>query len=816
MVVVRGEVTDSIGEPLAFVTVMVDDNSGKGVFTDIEGHFKLTLSQLPQSLTFRYVGYRTLRIEQATLSTYAGKTLPVVLERVAYDLPEAVIMAGENPAHRLIRNAVARRHRNNPERQGNYLCNTYNKVIFDMVPVRSAFEQSMSKRDTSKKTVRQEMMAFEMIEKAVVERHMFMTESVTERTFMPPNIVRERVLLNRVSGVDGAGLVALANQVQPFSFYGDYLRFLDRDYVNPISPGSTERYFFNIEDTITSGVDTTWVIAFRPRKNKVFEALEGVLHLSSKGWAMQSVRAEPSGPARNIRLKIEQGYQLVEAAKGKSDTSWQWFPSQLNFEISMPAEPYLSVAAYGRSFISNVQLGQKVKMGKFDAEMPLLIEDKAFTKSDTTWGKWRSEGLLSKKENRTYQFMDSIGQELELDQVVKAMDYLITGRLPMWENAPINVELNHLLRVNRYEGLRLGFGISNAQERALRRQKTLEWGGNVAYGFRDKGFKYSAYGLWRIFRGWDTRLRMAYRHEIVEPGAVYELNMTSFTNRSFYAQRMDYTNEWLGMLSSRLGRFFHGALTLRQERRRTGNYTYTYGLPDNPVHDRFRFAEATAWLRFAFGEEQESVLGRSVVQNLRVPAFEVAYTRSLPNQFGGDYQYTRAVAALYQNVTTRRMGRTLWRIEAGMVTPQVPFARLFSTNQPVGGGVTTFVIANTFQTLSNSLFLSDRFLHVFFNQQLGPGLYKRKYSSPMFSVLFNAGWGQMSSTQRSLIQEIDFDVLDQKHIEAGLQIDNILLLNYTNIAKIGFGVATYYRVGQLQSDVWWRNIVPRPVVRFNF
>lgn len=86
----------------------------------------------------------------------------------------------------------------------------------------------------------------------------------------------------------------------------------------------------------------------------------------------------------------------------------------------------------------------------------------------------------------------------------------------------------------------------------------------------------------------------------------------------------------------------------------------------------------------------------------------------------------------------------------------------------------------------------------------------------MFSVLFNAGWGMMSSTQRSLIQEIDFGVLDQKHIEAGLQIDNILLLNYTNIAKIGFGVATYYRVGQLQSDIWWRNIVPRPVIRFNF
>jgi len=67
-----------------------------------------------------------------------------------------------------------------------------------------------------------------------------MVESVTDRNFMFPNTVQENVLHNRVSGFTNTGLVALANEVQPFSFYGDYLHILDKNFVNPVSPGSTE------------------------------------------------------------------------------------------------------------------------------------------------------------------------------------------------------------------------------------------------------------------------------------------------------------------------------------------------------------------------------------------------------------------------------------------------------------------------------------------------------------------------------------------------------------------------------------------------
>ena len=36
---------------------------------------------------------------------------------------------------------------------------------------------------------------------------------------------------------------------QQFSFYDDFVRFAEEEFVNPISKGSTQLYFFNIEDT---------------------------------------------------------------------------------------------------------------------------------------------------------------------------------------------------------------------------------------------------------------------------------------------------------------------------------------------------------------------------------------------------------------------------------------------------------------------------------------------------------------------------------------------------------------------------------------
>lgn len=334
---VQGIVTDPEHNPLAFVTVLINNEPGKGVLTDIEGRFRIEPDIPIRSLGFRYVGFEPRVVSLEDWEKTPGRELIVVLQAADYALPEAVVRAGENPADILIRKAIANRRRNNPELRRSYTCATYNKILFDPLPHREVFEKQFQGKDTSKASIRESRENFAKMEQAMLERHGFLMESVTERSFLFPNQVQEHVRLNRVSGFRNAGVVALANMIQPFTFYGDYLTILDKNFVNPVSPGSPGLYFFNIEDTLYAGPDTVWVISFHPRKDKVFEALEGVLHLHSRGWAIQNVRARPASTG-NLQLRIEQAYQMVATENdgqpvenGTIDTNpfaFQWFPAQ--------------------------------------------------------------------------------------------------------------------------------------------------------------------------------------------------------------------------------------------------------------------------------------------------------------------------------------------------------------------------------------------------------------------------------------------------------------------------------------------------------
>ncbi|MBK9336776.1 MAG: carboxypeptidase-like regulatory domain-containing protein [Lewinellaceae bacterium] len=717
----QGIVTDPQGTPLAFVTVLLNNEPGKGVLTDIEGRFSIGADVAVRRLGFRYVGYETRVVEAEFWQKTSEKLLVIVLKPTELALPEAVVRAGENPADILIRKAIANRRRNNPDLHKSYTCTTYNKVLFDMVPNRAIFEQEYAGKDTSRESVRDAWTRFDKMERNTRDRHVFLMESVTERSFLFPDMVQENVLLNRVAGFQNAGIVALSNMVQPFSFYGDHLTILDKNFVNPISPGSPNLYFFHIEDTLYTGPDTVWVISFHPRKGKVFEALEGVLHLHSRGWATQNVRAQPANPG-NLHLKIEQAYQMVDGGLGRADTV-QWFPAQLNFELEIkkyPA-PFVGMRGSGRSYITDVRLGAPVRLRDMNPEMPVILLPEANSRSDSAWMRWRGLAPLNDKESRTYVWLDSIGKSEKFDNTADLTGFLTTGRLPIGGSF-VSLDLRNLLKFNEYEGTRLGLGLSTGQARPLLPHRRLEVGANLGYGFRDKGWKYGGYALWRIMRSRQTQLRISWRRDLLEPGAPYEISAPALFDRSLYARRMDRTDEFAASVGSRLGRFFSAEGIFRKQELRPG-YAYRYGTDDSGFADQFRFTEATLFLRFAHGERPRTFLANDIGSTQRLPVVELAYTRGWRGLWQGEYNYERWTAAVYHAFFLGRLGRSRWRVEAGIASADAPLAKLYTLNQTGrrdGWGLNLFVLPNTFQSLPDTAFLADRFVNFYFAQEIGP------------------------------------------------------------------------------------------------
>lgn len=804
----HGTVTDPQGNPLAFVTVLINNEPGKGVLTDIEGRFSIETGMDVRALGFRYVGYEPRVVEAGFLEKTPVK---IVLQPADYALPEATVLAGENPADILIRKAIANRKRNNPELRRAYACKTYNKILFDALPARAVFEAQLAGKDSSKSEVRETREKFDRLEQNMQEHHAFLMESVTERSFLFPNKVQENVLLNRVSGFTNAGLVALANMVQPFSFYGDYLTIIDKNFVNPISPGSPGLYFFHIEDTLYAGPDTVWVISFHPRRGKIFDGLEGVLHLHSRHWAIQNVRAQPA-QAGNLELTIEQAYQLV-----RGDSSAEaWFPAQLNFEMAFkkyPA-PYLGVRAAGRSYITDVRLDASPRMRDFNPEMPVLMHPEAENRTDSSWTRWRTLAPLSAKELRTYRRLDSLGAAKNFDRLSSLMDILVTGRAPIGGSA-LSLDLRHLLKFNEYEGTRLGIGLSTAQARPLRPQRRVELGANIGYGFRDKAWKYGGYALWRISPAGQTQLRLGWRRDLQEPGLSYELPPPALVNRALYASRMDQVDEFSAILSSRLGRYFAFSGVFRRQALEPG-YAYRFASSDSGLTDRFQFTEGTFFLRYANGERGSAFLGADVGTVQRLPVVELAYTRgewkdTRPEVSGPKAGYTRWTAAVYHSFFLGRLGRSRWRIEAGLASEDAPLAKLFTLNQ-TGGGLNIFVLPNTFQALPDTMFVANRFVNFYFAQEIGPVLYQHKQSAPFLTLLQHAAWGEM--TRPELHRELGFRAATPALLESGIQLDNLLRLNYLNIAHLGLGGAVFYRWGGLKADKWEDNLSFRATLRF--
>lgn len=819
----KGRITDSSGDPLAFVSIFQDNVSHQVYVSDIEGKFYLPSIDGAHSLVFRYVGYETLRIDSTGFHLPAGQELRIQLQVASNTLPETVVHAGENPANTLIRRAIAHREKNNPEQYKSFICNTYNKISFDITPNRAAFEKKFVKKDTLDVKIEKAYKNFDLLIENMGQHHALFVETVSERSFRAPNRNQERVLLNKVSGFKDMGLVALASAVQPFSFYGDYLQILDKDYVNPISPGSPDLYTFVLEDSIPDGPDTIWVISFRPRKGKLFEALEGVICLHSFSWAIRSVRAQPADQSGNVHIKIEQSYQLVPTAdpfpnqKHAKRRDWvfrdlKWFPEQLNFEINVPKypAPYAGMRIQGKSFISGVKIDVRIPENTFISQMPLYIDPSADRNREHSgvWQLWRNPAPLSLRESRTYTWLDSLSRQKRLAWVNLLFNYGATGKVNLLSN--INLDLPKLFRFNHFEGLRTSIALTNSEFRPLRLPKRIECGASAGYAFKDNAWKYGGYGIWHITRFSETQLRLDWHHDILEPGALHELPKADYVNRTFYARKMDYADTKSVTLSSNLWRGATARL-LVQEQILQPAYAYRFLAQDGQQLSRFNFREATLVLRYSADAKTRNFLGDAFDITNKIPILEIAYTRGFSEK---NKPYERWAMALHQSFFIPKLGRLRLRFEAGQVTPDVPLAKLFTLNQSstVKPNFAIFVVHNTFQSLPGTFFVSDRFANLYWAQEFGPILYTRKYSAPELALLQNFAWGTLKHPE--LHSGIPFKTPTKPLMESGIQFDNLVRINYLNVAHFGVGAALFYRYGGLDNGKWTKNLFPRFAVKF--
>lgn len=782
---IKGHIADNnTRSPLAFVSIGTQGAQG-GTSSDIEGRFKIDVQSLPATLVFSYVGYERKSI---TINPGDGLLLNVLLRKKDVQLKEVVVKAGPNPAIRIIKKVVENRDKNNPEKLSSYSYTSYNKLILTA----NSDSLEKAKGDTS----RQKMIKF-------FERsHLFLLETVTQKKFREPNLVNENITGIRASGFKDPSFMALATQLQSFTFYNELIELSDKVYINPVSKNSENKYIFTLEDTLYEGVDSVFVISFQPRSGKNFNGLKGVLYINTNGYAIQNVIAGPN-VEENLGIRIQQKYELI---------SGKWFPVQLNTDLIFKNASFnkANLVGIGRTYLSDIKIDPPLKRSEF-VQIEMVLEPDASAKKDTFWNIYRPD-TLDKREQNTYKVIDSVGKANNLDKKIRNFIALSSGRIPIKK---VDLELDKLIRYNFYEGIRLGLGAHTNSTFS----RVVNFGGYFGYGFKDKGFKWGADASVRIVRTADIRLKAAWTSDVFESGMpdIRGMRQASYNERvrNTALSRFDFWNKGEISLSFRTPGYLRFVL-FGNHSRVDAKYTYNY-LPVNATTEgdtvhTYTFTETGLSLRFAYKEKLFDTGKVLASLGTDYPVFYLQFTHGFNGLLNGQYEYNKLDFKVEKTFTWKNIGKPSICLWAGYVDRAVPYALLytsranFNPREPV-----SIASVYSFETMRINEFLADRYVTLFFRHNFQNLLFKGKKFRPEFVITTNAGWGMLRDKNRHLA-DFTINTMDKVFLESGLIINNIINLR----GFTGIGVGGFYRYGAHSLPSWKDNLAVKVSLNLSF
>ena len=797
--------------PLPFVSILINKGPN-GATSDIDGKFQIINKEPVQKVVFSYLGYERQVLE---LNGATAQTLLVKLKPATNNLQEVVIRAGYNPAHRIIKLATQNRKRNDPAELPEYSYRVYNKTIVTMEPYKADMTDTLqvmkdnpkekpkpktaeqqraeAKAALSADSSRKEMEAF------LAKSYLFLSESVADHAFKKPNLDKETVLATRVAGLKNPSFAMLATDSKAFSVYQELVDFFGKNYLSPLSQGSTKKYDFRLEDTTYTGNDTTYIISYKPFPDKNFEGLKGQLHISSDGWAVENIIAESNGKDQQ-GIKLQQHYEKVG--------NRTWFMTQVNtdYKVGTMRLNDHTPTALTRSYYTNINLEPQLKRREFKA-VTIKINPDAAKQPEEFWAQYRPD-TLSSRERGTYSKLDSLGKAENFEAKLRFAEALFSKQLPI---GSVSIDLNRIFKVNRYEAVRLGVGAHTNEKFS----EFLSVGGYVGYGFRDKGFKYGSDLSFNLYKPQNLKLILTHFEDVQESGGTilpfYNPPLIGNNLRPLIIRNMDKVTHQSAFLSARILKYLDLRVGMQQEQKRpTNGYTFqtnSENISDN-FSNNFRFTEAVIGARYAFREQVMQMFNKNISMGTSYPILWFQYRRGLNGVLDGDYAYDRFDARVEKTIKNKMLGTTKLTLTGGLVQGEVPYSNLFNGNGAFDTDYRVYT-GEGFQTMGLTEFLSDRFAAVYLRHNFGKLLYKTEKFAPSLAAVTNIGFGSLNNPEQH--RNLDFKTMEKGFYESGLLVNDLFVSGFSSV-----GLGAFYRYGAYQKEKTLDNFALKLSVAFTF
>jgi hypothetical protein len=762
--------------PIAFASVAFQKKSIQGgVISDIYGKFTIHDSGIDK-ITVTCVGYK----QNSILITPDINLADIIIELKAdtLNINEIIVTPANNPAIRIIRNALRNKEKNNFENYEKYRYQCYLKAVYNL-------KLSINATQTDSVTANKN--------KFINKRAVFVSESVVSCSRIN-NRTDNKIIAAKTSGFENPLMAQMIFTYfhNAISFYNNNISLFalpitnDKtvdEYLSPLSDECLRSYNFNLEETYLNPDDTVFVIEFHPKKDKHFNSLKGRLYISSKSYGIKNIVTEPFEKGL-IDFKFRQDYEFINN---------KWFPAKLDEEIGFVSlRVTKKINAYPvyliTSRIDNVNFNPIIFRDSLNNEKVSL--DKASIKnSNSILNTARSDSLTFEEKN-TYQFMDNIGKKYKLDFWAELYPNLAVGKIPV---KFIDIDVYKIYGYNQYEGIRFGAGIYTNEKLS----KFVSVGGFAGYGFKDYRLKYGANVVFDISKKNEIQLKLSCQNNLKEPGRDlldnYNLLSSSDYLRNYIAYRMDNFTEEKAEFSFRLFQYakISAALSIKEI---MPTYEYYY---KGSLLSKYNADEIQISAKYAYGEELTTFGNQRMITYKGNPILNISYKRGINLFNEQSYLYNRIEATLDIIAYKGRIGQSNIRFAGGYIDKNVPYSLLFTSEEGSRNNSFPQVINNTFQTMGPYEFLSDEYANMYYSHNFGSLLFKSSKFKPQFVIVQNTGWGTLKD---SLDQGIIFKVKEKVYLESGLIINNLVRFKFLNMYYIGLGVGTFYRYGYYTLD----------------
>ena len=766
--VIKGKVFDAESkEALPFVSILIK-GTNIGVQTDFDGNFVLKTSQLSDSIMALYVGYSKLM--RPIKKGLNEQVINFPLKPQGVSLEEVTVNSGENPAHRIIRNCVANKDKNNKNNFDSYEYETYNKLVFDLTRI--------PKEMRNKKVFKPISFVFKNVDSSFSGEKpslpFFIIESLSQFYYKSnPKRKKEVVVASKITGLENASVSqVLGDMYQNVNVYDNNIIIFSKQIASPISNNALFYYKFYLQDSSFEGNQYIYHLTFKPKRLQEL-SFTGNIWIADTTWGVK--RIEMSLPKEaNLNFintaNVVQEYTFLQ-------NNWMLQKDRLVIDFAPTKK---SMGFYGRKTTSYKKiLINQAKDDKFyEFSDKINVNEDATKKSDDFWSENRHDSLTL-RERKVFKMIDTI-QSLPIYKTWVDVLSLIIGGYKRFNNFEIGPYSN-LVSYNKVEGMRLRFGGRTSNLFST----WYELSGYVAYGLHDQKWKY-ALGFKSFLSKKPSRqiIGMNYKsdYEILGQstnGFSQDNVLASFFRARALTNltRVDYTQayyerEWFPGLKTRftlVGRQFTPL----------GTNKYLYTDKDGSIAERQNInnTEARMNLRFAWKEKYVGEGFSRVYIESRYPIVQLNYSKSLQNAFKGEYDYQKLVVNVSGRLRiTPILGFTDIMIESGKIwgTVAYPIMELHGGNETYLYDYMAYNMMKYYEFASDQ-FLSAALFHHFEGLFLNklPLIRKLKWREV---ATIKAVWGSVNQNNKNtLLFPSTLRALDKgPYSEASLGVENIL------------------------------------------